>query len=352
MKNRSARIILCVSASVIGLLLVTVIAAFIILHIRSANLRSGESGFPGKEKYSVPVSVDGVEVIKQDVSCGYAVLEMFGAWSGHDLTEESLYDAYGKVVTSTGRAFCAEMNRQFPEYTTVMHKYLTDAELIDQVYDTLSKGFPVPVEWAALYGDEWTLHYSLITGMDIPNDRITVANPYGYREELTVEEFLERTRFDAFQKMPLFLKLGFAFGVFEKNTVFSVDGSVHAKEQNNMETKNDPTVTFINSVHDADVWILPQTPENLKTTVWGTATLSKTKTGESRQAPLCEPGEDGQYIFRMIDTNHCFYSANGLILEAGWSMEIKGEDLYSLTIEVSDENGEIINTCEVFARRL
>ena len=230
MKKRSTRIILYALASVIALLLVTVIAALIVLHIRSARLRSGESGFPGKEKYSVPVSVEGVEVIKQDVSCGYAVLEMFGAWSGHDLTEESLYAAYGKVVTSTGRAFCEEMNRQFPEYTTVMHKYLTDAELIDQVYDTLSKGFPVPVEWAALYGDTWTLHYSLITGMDIPNDRITVANPYGYWEELTVEEFLERTRFDAFQKMPLFLKLGFAFGVFEKNTVFSVDGSVQAKQ--------------------------------------------------------------------------------------------------------------------------
>ncbi len=45
-----------------------------------------------------------------------------------------------------------------------------------------------------------------------------------------MEEFLDRTRFDAFQKMPLFLKLGFAFGVFEKNTVFSVDGSVPVKQ--------------------------------------------------------------------------------------------------------------------------
>ena len=352
MKNRSTRSILYVLASVIGVLLVTLIAAFIIFHIRSANIRSGETSFLSKDKYSVPVSVDGVEVIKQDVSCGYAVLEMFSAWSGHDLTEESLYDAYGKVVTSTGWAFCEEMNNQFPEYTTVMHKYLTDAELIDQVYDTLSRGFPVPVEWAALYGDEWTLHYSLITGMDIPNDRITVANPYGYWEELTVAEFLDRTSFDAFKKMPLFLKFGFAFGVFEKNTVFSVDGSVHAKERNKMETKNDPAVTFINNVHDADVWILPQTEANLKTTVWGTATLSKTIKGESSQVPLCEPGDDGQYIFRMIDTDHFFYSANSLILEAGWSLEIKGDDLHSVTIEVSDENGELQNTYEVFAARL
>ena len=58
--------------------------------------------------------------------------------------------------------------------------------------------------------------------MDIPNDRVTAANPYGYWEELSIEEFLRRTRFDAYENMPLFLKLGFAFGIFEKNTVFTV----------------------------------------------------------------------------------------------------------------------------------
>lgn len=79
------------------------------------------------------------------------------------------------------------------------------------------------MEWAAKYGNEWTLHYSLITGMDIPHDRITIANPYGYWEEITVEEFIYRTRFDAYSGMPLFLRFAFAFGVFEKNTVFTVD---------------------------------------------------------------------------------------------------------------------------------
>ena len=72
----------------------------------------------------------------------------------------------------------------------------------------------------SLYEDTWTLHYSLIIGMDIPNDQITVANPYGYIEQITLDEFLSRTRFDAYEDMPLFLKLAFAFGLFEENTVF------------------------------------------------------------------------------------------------------------------------------------
>ena len=205
-----------------GSLIVLAAVALGILQIRTNRMMDDYSSVYENEKYQTPVMIDGVNVIKQDVSCGYAVLEMFSSWSGHSITEKSLYDQYGKVVTSTGKAFCREMNKQFPEYSTAICKYLKNTELIDAVYENLSAGIPVPFEWAALYGDDWTLHYSLIIGADIPADKITVANPYGYYEELTVAELLNRTSFEAYEKMPLFLKLGFAFGIFEKNTIFRV----------------------------------------------------------------------------------------------------------------------------------
>ena len=119
-----------------------------------------------------------------------------------------------------------------------------------------------------------------------------------------------------------------------------------------MEIANNKTVTFINGVKDADVWILPKTEKNLKTTVWGKATVSKVKTGESRQTVLPQPGDDGLYILRMIDTDSFFYSADGITLEDGWTIQIKGDDLKSVTLEVSDENGALKNTYEVFAARL
>ena len=55
----------------------------------------------------------------------------------------------------------------------------------------------------AQFDGEWTLHYSLVTGMDIPNDRVTVANPYGYVEDLTIDEFLNRTSFEAYEGMSM-----------------------------------------------------------------------------------------------------------------------------------------------------
>ncbi len=62
-----------------------------------------------------------------------------------------------------------------------------------------------------------------IVGADIPNDTITVANPYGYYEVLTPEELFERTSFRAYEHMPLFMRMGFAIGLFEKNTLYSVE---------------------------------------------------------------------------------------------------------------------------------
>ena len=119
-----------------------------------------------------------------------------------------------------------------------------------------------------------------------------------------------------------------------------------------MEIKSSQTVTFINGLKEADVWILADTEANRKTTVWGTATISKAGTNESREAPLCEPGDSGLFMLRMIDTDHFFYSANGIAIEAGWTLRIEGGDMDSVVIKVTDGDGALSGTYEVFAARL
>lgn len=197
--------------------------AFSVLAIRTNALKDDYAFVYNDEAYAKAITIDGVEPITQNISCGYAVIEIFSAWNGGNVTEESLYEQYGEIVTSTGKSFCNEFNKQFPEYETQMYKYMKNSEMIKRIYESLSRGVPVPFEWAALYEKEWTLHYSLVIGMDIPNDTVTVANPYGYIEELSLKDFLDRTSFEAFDKMPSFIRLGFAFGVFEKNTIYIVN---------------------------------------------------------------------------------------------------------------------------------
>ena len=217
------KVVLTLLIFLVALILLFLICAIVRINIKTKAIQDDFTSVYTNDKYHVPVYVDGVEVITQDISCGYAVIEMFSAWNGGDITEEALYNQYGKVITSNGDSFCEEMNKQFPAYTTTIHKWMKNSDLIDALYNNLAGGIPVPVEWAALYGDEWTLHYSLVIGLDIPNDIVTVANPYGYIEKISLEDFLNRTSFEAYEDMPWFFKLAFAVGLFEKNTIFTID---------------------------------------------------------------------------------------------------------------------------------
>ena len=217
------RILIAILILILVLTLISIIS-ICILKSKTNNILDDYSSIYINKKYQGSILIDNIDVFKQDVSCGYAVIEMFAKWDNNlELTENTLYENYGKVVTSTGKSFEEEMNKQFSKYKTTMYRYLKSSELIDKVFNSLSNGIPVPFEWAAKYEDEWTLHYSLIIGIDIPNDSITIANPYGYIEKINIKEFINRTSFESYENMPIYLKLGFAFGIFEKNTIFIIE---------------------------------------------------------------------------------------------------------------------------------
>lgn len=218
--KKSVKIIIVVICSIVIVVGVIFATAFSVLAIKTKNIDNDFSAIYTNEKYNNAIQIDGINVIKQEISCGYAVIEMFSRWDGGNITEESLFNQYGKVVTSTGKSFCNEFNKQFPDYNTKIYKWLKNTELIDKVYESLNNGIPVPFEWAAKLNNEWTLHYSLIIGLDIQNDKVSIANPYGYIETLSINELIDRTSYKAFKNMPFFYQLGFAFGIFEKNTIF------------------------------------------------------------------------------------------------------------------------------------
>ena len=54
------------------------------------------------------------------------------------------------------------------------------------------------------------------------HDNVEVYNPYGYIENISIKEFIDRASFKAYEHLPMFLGFGFAYGAFEKNTIFYV----------------------------------------------------------------------------------------------------------------------------------
>ena len=185
-------------------------------------------------KYQNPVKITGVPVIKQKIDCGYACIEMLSEYLGGNglLTEEILFEKNGKkITTSSNNGLYGELKKRLPDYKITQYKNLKNIELIDMIYKSLSDGMPVIISYAAadMSLEEadgppvWTVHYGIASHVDIPNDEITVINPYGYAETYSVEDFLRATRFESYENMEFYTKFKFAAGVYSKNTVYIIE---------------------------------------------------------------------------------------------------------------------------------
>ena len=66
------------------------------------------------------------------------------------------------------------------------------------------------------------------------------------------------------------------------------DVTLNMDSYNSMVYTPQINVTFINEVKEADVWILPQTDENINSSTWGQATITKLPANEERSIDLQE----------------------------------------------------------------
>ena len=207
-------------SSIVGALALSVAIPFTILGIRTASLKADYSYLKDDATYKEKVEVVGLELVKQHVSCGYASIEMISSYYGNPVTEDDLDSRNGAISTSSTNGFLKEINKSILVKTFVKHTYLKHDVLLKEIHDSLKNSNPVAIEWAAKYENEWTLHFSVVGGLDLANDNVTVYNPYGYIENVNIDEFINRTTFKAYKNIPLFLNFGFAFGAFDKITIF------------------------------------------------------------------------------------------------------------------------------------
>ena len=218
---KKKKLIIFIILGVVVTLGLAVLIPFSILGIRTTSINNEYAYLLEDNDYQAKVEVTGLNLKKQDISCGYATIEMMSEYYGNKVDEIELAKRNdGLVTTSSSNGFLKEINKTITSQTFVKKSYLKNDELIKEIYGSIKNNNPVAIEWAAKLEDEWTLHFSVITAVDLACDDITIYNPYGYTEDITVKEFISRASFEAYDHMPLFLAFGFAFGAFEKNTIF------------------------------------------------------------------------------------------------------------------------------------
>ena len=221
---KKKKLIIIIASSLVGVLAIGVGVPFMVLGIKTASIDNDYSYLKDDNEYSLGVSLSKpLNLKKQDVSCGYASIEMISDYYGNKVDEIELSKRNdGAITTQTSDGFLKEINKTIPNKEFVKKSYLKNDELIKEVYGAIKNENPVAIEWAAKYEDEWTLHFSVITAIDYKNDNVEVYNPYGYIESISIKEFVDRASFKAYEHLPLFLGFGFAYGAFEKNTIFYV----------------------------------------------------------------------------------------------------------------------------------
>ena len=113
------------------------------------------------------------------------------------------------------------------------------------------------------------------------------------------------------------------------------------------------TVGFVNEVTEADVWVLPQTPENLKTTLWGAATVSGLAAGERKELRLSRTAEDQVWMVRILDRDHGYYAARDLVLDEGYCIEFRSDgDRLQAVLRVLDRDGKEVSSQGAFVGTL
>ena len=225
--RKGVKKLLFAAACILAVVLLVIVAAFCRQTYINSKINDTYAVVLSNPIYQVPLSVNDLYFIEQKVSCGYAIIEMISDWRGKAVTEQSLFDANnGTISTAMGNGFLKEIKKQFPEWEILRHKNLKNSELLCVMHEALAEGMPVIIEFAALYEaggtKTWTLHFAVVTAMDLQNDTIIVQNPYGYEESYTVDGFLNATRYDSYENMELAISFGFAFGLFNRNTIYTI----------------------------------------------------------------------------------------------------------------------------------
>ena len=125
--------------------------------------------------------------------------------------------------------------------------------------------------------------------------------------------------------------------------------------QNKYNTENNSriiTISYVNEISAADVWIIADIEENHKTSLWGTATL-KDAEPEKEYTVGIEKSEDDHYLLRMIDEDELYYESGSFELKDSYSLLVcEGDSFSEPHIIIYDDKGEKAEELTIFRAAL
>ena len=176
------------------------------------------------------IELEGISIQAQPTSgtCGITAVAVASNFINH--TDYAPGDLIKKLGITKEGASDSDMldwlQRELPGRKITHQSNGTDEAMIRDIHASLMKNNPVVISFAAPnpynipYYDS---HASIVYGLDLGNETITIANVYGYIEDISLVEFLNRMSFTERDKFPFWHR--FIFKIFKPvpNRYYRVD---------------------------------------------------------------------------------------------------------------------------------
>ena len=95
------RVIVISVSALVGAVVLAIAIPFTVLAAKTANIKSDYAYLIEDAKYKTAVEVEGLEHVTQEISCGYATIEMMSAFYGERVSEETLSERNNGAITTS-----------------------------------------------------------------------------------------------------------------------------------------------------------------------------------------------------------------------------------------------------------
>jgi hypothetical protein len=176
------------------------------------------------------VFIEEVNIYTQpdDSTCGIATLSTVVSYlKGEEIFPEELaskYDIPKKGGINYDR-FLNYLSLELPEYEIKYSSELNDFELIKAIHQQLAEGIPVPVFFGSPnpYNQPfYDFHASVVTGINLEEKQVDIANVYGYKERISIVNFLNRMSYSEIDKYPFMQRIIIKLELIDTNSVFLI----------------------------------------------------------------------------------------------------------------------------------
>lgn len=164
-------------------------------------------------------------VVKQPnpYTCGIATATILSNYLHHrNETPDDLIARYrvpidhGTMPDTLIRWLSAEL----PGYSFMLYRNVGNLSLLREIHASLLDGVPVIVSFGApnpFDAPHYDFHYSAVYGLNLVNRTISISNPYGYTETISLSDFQKRMLFSELDRYPAFHRRVIEAKAIDKN---------------------------------------------------------------------------------------------------------------------------------------